>query len=44
MTRADCTRHKAILDTHPEVHLLRFSRRDLPDLDEVVKLIADALR
>lgn len=43
LTRADCTRHKAILDTHPEVHLLRFSRRDLLEADEVVKLISDTL-
>ena len=44
LTRADCARHKAILDTHPDVHLLRVSRRDLPDLEEVVKMIAEALR
>ncbi|MDA2809491.1 type IV toxin-antitoxin system AbiEi family antitoxin domain-containing protein [Nocardiopsis sp. RSe5-2] len=44
LTRADCARHKAILDTHPDAHLLRISRRDLPDLDEVVKTISEALR
>ncbi|WP_017624018.1 type IV toxin-antitoxin system AbiEi family antitoxin domain-containing protein [Nocardiopsis chromatogenes] len=44
LTRADCARHKAILTTHPEVRLLRFGRRDLRDLDEVVMAIADALR
>ncbi|WP_017540144.1 type IV toxin-antitoxin system AbiEi family antitoxin domain-containing protein [Nocardiopsis halophila] len=44
LRRADCDRHKAVLDAHPQIRLLRFGRRDLLDLEEAVKAIAEALR
>lgn len=44
LRREDCDRHKAILDAHPQIRLMRFGRRDLTEPEEAVKAIAGALR